>query len=92
VELERQDLAAELPRRRFDLIFCRNLAFTYFDAERARLVLEGIADRLRPSGALVVGVHERLPQPTTGFEPWPGCARSSAGARLDPSQTAFLPL
>jgi chemotaxis protein methyltransferase CheR len=73
VELERQDLAAELPRRRFDLIFCRNLAFTYFDAERARLALEGIADRLRPSGALVVGVHERLPQPATGFEPWPGC-------------------
>jgi chemotaxis protein methyltransferase CheR len=73
VELERQDLGAELPRRQFDLILCRNLAFTYFVAERARLALEGIADRLRPGGALVVGVHERLPQPAAGFEPWPGC-------------------
>jgi chemotaxis protein methyltransferase CheR len=73
VELERQDLGAELPRRQFDLILCRNLAFTYFDAERARIALEGIADRLRPGGALVVGVHECLPQPAAGFEPWPGC-------------------
>jgi chemotaxis protein methyltransferase CheR len=73
VELERQDLAADLPRRLFDLILCRNLAFTYFDAERARLALEGIAGRLRYGGALVVGVHERLPQPAAGFEPWPGC-------------------
>jgi chemotaxis protein methyltransferase CheR len=31
-ELERQDLLAELPRRQFDLVLCRNLAFTYFDS------------------------------------------------------------
>ena len=73
VELERQDLAAELPRREFDLILCRNLAFTYFDTGRARLALGRIASRLRPGGALVVGIHECLPQPAAGFEPWPGC-------------------
>jgi len=73
VELERQDLAAELPRRQFDLILCRNLAFTYFDAELAQLALGRIASRLCPGGALVVGIHEQLPQPAAGFEPWPGC-------------------
>jgi chemotaxis protein methyltransferase CheR len=73
VELERQDLATELPERLFDLVLCRNLAFTYFDAEHARLALERIASRLRPGGALVVGIHEKLPQPAHGFELWPGC-------------------
>jgi chemotaxis protein methyltransferase CheR len=73
VELERQDLLAALPARQFDLVLCRNLAFTYFDAERARLALQRLAGRLRTGGALVVGVHERLPQPADRFEPWPGC-------------------
>ena len=73
VELERQDLVAELPPRQFDLVLCRNLAFTYFGAERARLALERIASRLRCGGALAVGIHEQLPRPAAGFEPWPGC-------------------
>jgi chemotaxis protein methyltransferase CheR len=73
VQLERQDLAVEVPWREFDLILCRNLAFTYFDAERAQLALGRLASRLRPGGALVIGIHERLPQPAAGFEPWPGC-------------------
>lgn len=73
VAFERQDLAAELPERQFDLVLCRNLAFTYFDAEHARLALGRIASRLRPGGALVVGIHEELPQAAGGFEAWPGC-------------------
>ena len=73
VQLERQDLAVEVPWREFDLILCRNLAFTYFDAERAQLTLRRIASRLRPGGALVIGIHERLPPPAAGFEPWPSC-------------------
>jgi chemotaxis protein methyltransferase CheR len=73
VELERQHLLAVLPQRQFDLVLCRNLAFTYFDAGRARLALERLASRLRGGGALVVGIHERLPQPAAQFEPWPGC-------------------
>jgi chemotaxis protein methyltransferase CheR len=73
VQFERQDLVTELPAQPFDLVMCRNLAFTYFDAQLARLALERIASRLRGGGALVVGVHEALPQPAAGFEPWPGC-------------------
>ena len=73
VEFAHQDLLAELPQREFDLVLCRNVAFTYFDAKRARLCLERLASRLRPGGALVVGLHEALPQPGGAFEPWPGC-------------------
>ena len=73
VELERQDLLAELPQRAFDLVLCRNMAFTYFSDERARLALERLASRLRFGGAFVLGLHERLPASSAAFEPWPGC-------------------
>jgi chemotaxis protein methyltransferase CheR len=73
VELAQQDLLATLPEREFDFVLCRNLAFTYFDDAGARRALERIASRLRPGGALVIGLHERLPAPAEGFEPWPGC-------------------
>lgn len=73
VDFERQDLLAGLPQRQFDVVLCRNLAFTYFDAERAQLALQRIASRLRPGGALAIGIHEQPPQPAPGFEPWPGC-------------------
>lgn len=73
VELRREDLLAELPRQEFDLILCRNLAFTYFSDESACNALERLASRLRRGGALVVGLHEQLPQPPAEFQPWPGC-------------------
>jgi chemotaxis protein methyltransferase CheR len=73
VEFARQDLRAELPGREFDLVLCRNLAFTYFDDAHARAALARIASRLRPGGALVIGIHERLPGPAADFAPWPGC-------------------
>jgi chemotaxis protein methyltransferase CheR len=67
-----QDLRREAPEGRFDLVLCRNVAFTYFDAEAQREVLARIAACLRPGGALVIGRHERLPQDEVGFAPWPG--------------------
>jgi chemotaxis protein methyltransferase CheR len=73
VQLVRQDLLSALPQRQFDLVLCRNVAFTYFAAEQARSALERLASRLHPGGALVIGVHERLPQAIAKFEPWPGC-------------------
>jgi chemotaxis protein methyltransferase CheR len=73
VQLAEQDLLAQLPDGEFDLVLCRNLAFTYFDEAGARRALERIASRLRPGGALVIGMHERLPAPAAGFAPWPGC-------------------
>jgi len=72
VEFEKQDLLEQLPHDRFDLILCRNLAFTYFDSARAQASLERLAGRLRPGGALVTGAHEKLP-PGSPFAEWPGC-------------------
>jgi chemotaxis protein methyltransferase CheR len=73
VEFERLDLLAELPQQAFDLVLCRNLAFTYFATDRARSALERIAASLRPGGALVIGTQERLPGEPAGFTGWPGC-------------------
>lgn len=62
VELAVEDVRLSLPDAAFDLIFCRNLAFTYFDeVERRRLLVE-LERRLRPGGVLVIGRHERLPE------------------------------
>lgn len=65
-----QDLREEMPEGPFDLILCRNLAFTYFAEPLQRRILQRLKERLRPDGILVLGKHERLPDGTTGFEAW----------------------
>ena len=59
----------------WDLILCRNLAFTYFAVDHQREVCDRFAAVLRPGGALVLGAHETLP-PHDGFELW------TAGGRI----------
>ena len=61
----RWSLAAS-PTRRFDLVLCRNLAFTYFGSDLARAALSRVTQRLHPGGALVIGLHERLPAHVDG--------------------------
>jgi len=61
IELRQGDVRASMPEGPFDLILCRNLAFTYFDLPVQRRVLEGLTDRLVEGGRLVLGSHERLP-------------------------------
>jgi len=56
-----QDLRRSWPGGPFDLICCRNTAFTYFDAHGQRQVLDRLAERLQPDGLLIVGGHETLP-------------------------------
>ena len=70
VALVRQDVRAEAPIGRFDLVLCRNLAFTYFAEPVQRRVLETIAGALVPGGALVIGANERLPEGTTELVAW----------------------
>ncbi len=60
----RQDLREEMPEGPFDLVLCRNLAFTYFDRALQCRILEGLIARLLPGGVLVVGIHESLPLDT----------------------------
>jgi chemotaxis protein methyltransferase CheR len=70
VSFMRQDVRAEIPPGRFDLILCRNLAFTYFDAAMQWQILRRLADVLQPAGILVVGIHETLPRDHDDFAAW----------------------
>ncbi|PXX98306.1 chemotaxis protein CheR [Halomonas sp. LBP4] len=69
VELERRDVRGEFPARRFHLIACRHLAFTYFDRELQRDIGRRLYRALLPGGLLVLGNKEALPEEVPGFEP-----------------------
>ncbi len=56
-----------MPAGPFDLILCRNLAFTYFDEALQRWIADQLQARLQPGGFLVLGTHEALPREATGF-------------------------
>jgi len=72
VTFVRHDIRSGAPDGPFDLVLCRNLAFTYVDLEVQEEVCATLAGCLRTGGALVVGVHESLPERSEGFVPWPG--------------------
>jgi chemotaxis protein methyltransferase CheR len=65
------DLGDPPPDGPFDLVLCRNAAFTYFDDAPRRAVLTRLAGALRAGGALVIGLHETLPADPR-YAPWPG--------------------
>ena len=70
-----QDIRQSLPAETFDIVFCRNLAFTYFDNKLQHDVLENIRDHLVDGGVLIIGCHESLPKGYSGF-----CQRSGQRA------------
>jgi chemotaxis protein methyltransferase CheR len=74
IEWSVADLREGLPPGPFDLLACRNLAFTYFDERLQREVLARLARSARPGAALIVGAHERPPGGAAALEPWPGAA------------------
>lgn len=61
VEFRRHDIILEEPFSGMDIVFCRNLAFTYFSKECQMDVLKKIADSLGEGGYLVIGKDESLP-------------------------------
>lgn len=65
-----QDIREVAPDGPFDLILCRNLAFTYFDKTLQEKTMQKIIDRLVPGGALVIGSLESLPPGRWKFAPW----------------------
>jgi chemotaxis protein methyltransferase CheR len=69
IELHRQDMREVMPDGPFDLVLCRYLAFTYFDAQGQREVLRGIDERLVAGGYLVVGAQESLPGSVSDLMP-----------------------
>lgn len=62
------DVRAAPPPGLFDLVLCRNLAFTYFTEEPRRAVANSLHRSLRLEGVLVVGAHES--PPVDLFDPW----------------------
>lgn len=69
VQFLRQDLRHGTPGGTFDLILCRNCAFTYFEESLQREVLAALGQAMVPNGLLVIGIHEKLPSDVAGFEP-----------------------
>ena len=61
VEFSQHDLRRNAPHGPFDLILCRNVAFTYFDPGLQRQILDKIRFALRPGGFLIIGNTETLP-------------------------------
>lgn len=70
VEFRQEDLRLAMPEGPFDVILCRNVAFTYFERSAQRAVLAGIAARVVRGGFVVIGAHESLPEPAAGLEPF----------------------
>ena len=72
VEFLQQDIRKVVPDGEFDLVLCRNAVLTYLAPPLRRQVMQGVIARVRPGGALVVGIHESLPQDPSGMISWPG--------------------
>jgi chemotaxis protein methyltransferase CheR len=62
-----QDIRQDLPDGRFDLVLCRNLAFTYFQAPLQAVIAKRLAQVLVPGGLLLLGSHESLPTALPGL-------------------------
>lgn len=61
VAFRKHDLLHEAPPRKFDLVLCRNAAFTYFAVPQRVAIAAAIAASVPPGGFLVLGRTERLP-------------------------------
>lgn len=93
----RHDVRDGAPDGPFDLVLCRNLAFTYYGARLQHEVAAALAACLRAGGALVLGAHESLPEGSSAFEPWSESLRvyrrrgSTAGGGVAVRQTRCVP-
>jgi chemotaxis protein methyltransferase CheR len=70
IDWRQQDIREAMPGGPFDLILCRNLIFTYFDADLQRVCLGRLLNRLAPHGLLILGKHETLPEGDWPLDAW----------------------
>jgi chemotaxis protein methyltransferase CheR len=68
VELRKQDIRQDMPTGPFDLILCRYVAFTYFEAHLQRRIAERLLTRVVRDGFIVLGKHESWPQDIVGLD------------------------
>jgi chemotaxis methyl-accepting protein methylase len=72
VVLRMHNLMTDPPPVEMDLVLARYLPFTYYTGLRRRQAAERLWQALRPGGALMIGLKERLsPRELEFFEPWP---------------------
>jgi len=64
------DIRGPAPEGPFDLVVCRNLVFTYFDAARQVAALDAVRSVLTPVGFLIIGIHETLPPNARDLQPY----------------------
>jgi chemotaxis protein methyltransferase CheR len=67
IEWFEHNLIWEPPPMNNNLIFCRNLVYTYFTDSLQQEVTRRFHQAIAPKGLLVVGRKDRLPQGTEGF-------------------------
>ncbi len=72
IEFEIRDIKKSIPGRKFHLVFCRNLVFTYFSANLQQDFLRRLKFHLRDNAHLVIGSNETLPD-----TPWLTQAKST---------------
>jgi chemotaxis protein methyltransferase CheR len=96
VQFRQQDIRTSDPGGPFDLILCRNAVLTYFLPAEQKRVMQHVLKRLRPGGALVIGLHESPPASCAGVTPWAGTraiyravpqADLESAAKCDPGQS-----
>ena len=62
VRVIEQDIRHAFPQSHYDLILCRNLVFTYFDASLQAAIARRLAERLATGGMRLLGIHESPPE------------------------------
>ena len=73
VQFALHDIRTPFSYGQFDLLFCRNLAFTYFDEAWQMDILHELHQALETDGMLVIGAREVLPAGQRYFEQMQGC-------------------
>jgi len=61
IEFQRHDILRGEPHLGMDVVFCRNVAFTYFSKDSQIEVLKMIFESLKDGGYVVIGKDESLP-------------------------------
>jgi chemotaxis protein methyltransferase CheR len=91
VRFAHHDVRTAPPAGPFDLILCRNQAFTYLDEAGQRAVAASFRSVAGDDAVLVVGAHEALPADVAG---WQSVSRSLyrnvPGVRRDYPRTSLL--
>lgn len=61
ITFEKRNIRSSLPEGPFDIIFCRNLAFTYYDRQTQLNLLKKMKPLFTQESHLVIGSNESLP-------------------------------